>query len=350
MLEEGSALPSFVLRAVRFARGRLAVIDQTRLPGRVRRIRLRSAAEAAKAIERLVVRGAPNIGVAAAYGLAVEAGRLPDTRLGPGLRRAAAVLKSARPTAVNLAWAVERVLGTLDAGLGPGTMRRKVTAEARRIEQEETERSFAMARHGAALVRPDAKVVTICNTGALAAPGIGTALGVVFQAHIDGKRPHVFACETRPLLQGARLTALELTRAGIDCTLIVDSAAATVMPECDLVLVGADRIAVNGDFANKVGTKMLAILARAYRRPFYVVAPSSTFDLRCASGDGIVVEERPAGEVTAFAGRRVAPGGVGVFNPAFDLTPAGLVTSFITERGIIRPPYRRNVSRTLGGE
>jgi len=294
------------------------------------------------------VRGAPQIGVAAAHGLAVEASRLPDSGLRPGLRRAAGVLARARPTAVNLSYAVARVSRLLDEpGLAAAELRRRVRDEARAIEAEEVANSAAIARHGVALVPRGATILTICNTGALAGPGMGSALGVVFQAHLDGKTPRVYACETRPLLQGARLTTLELARARIPVTLIVDSAAASVIEKCDVVLVGADRIARNGDTANKVGTRMLAVVAHAAGRPFYVVAPSSSFDPSCPDGSHIVVEERSGEEVRAFAGCRVAPAGVTVFNPAFDVTPARLITGFITERGIIRPPFRRSIRTAL---
>ena len=346
--KEGSSLPSFLLRAVAFERSRLKLIDQTELPTRIHHVYPRSAAETAKAIERLAVRGAPSIGVAAAYGIVVESLRLPDNRLRQGLRKAALTLVQARPTAVNLGWAVERMKRILaSAPPDPGALRKALLAEARRIEAEEITNSRMLAEHGAKLLPQGAKVLTICNTGALAAPGLGTALGVIFRAHLKGKRPQVFACETRPLLQGARLTALELARAHIPCTLIVDSAAATVMPECDLAIVGADRIARNGDFANKVGTRMLAIIARRYHKPFYVAAPSSTFDLDCATGKDIIVEQRSAEEVTEITGRRTAPKGTKVFNPAFDVTQADLVKAFITEKGIIRPPFRKNISRKI---
>jgi len=341
-------LPGFLLRSVVFTGSRLRILDQTALPHRLRYLHPTSAAEVAGIIKRLAVRGAPAIGAAAAYGLAVEAGRLPDRTLKAGLARAARTLIAARPTAVNLKWAVVRVIQSVAVrGLTPAVMRRAVTQEAERIEAEEIERSLAMARHGVKLLPKNASILTICNTGALAAPGMGTALGVVFQAHLDGKKPHVYACETRPLLQGGRLTTLELLRAKIPVTLIADSAAASVIDQCDLVLVGADRIAATGDTANKVGTKMLATLARAARKPFYVVAPSSTFDPATPNGGQIVVEERDGEEVRAFAGCRAAPKGVPVFNPAFDVTPARLITGFITDRGIIRPPFRKTIRRLL---
>ena len=344
-----SRLPGFLLRAVAFTGSGLRILDQTVLPHRTRYLHPTSAVEVAGIIKRLAVRGAPAIGVAAAYGLAIEARRLPDNKLVPGLRRAADTLAASRPTAVNLKWAIVRVMRSVAAsGLTPAAMHRAVTQEAERIEAEEVERSLAMSQHGARLLSRNATILTICNTGALAAPGMGTALGVVFQAHLDGKKPHVYACETRPLLQGSRLTTLELQRAKIPVTLIADSAAVSVMDRCDLVLAGADRIAANGDTANKVGTRMLATLARAARKPFYVVAPSSTFDPATPDGSQIVVEERDGEEVRAFAGCRAAPKGVPVFNPAFDVTPSRLITGFITDRGILKPPYRKSIQRLLG--
>jgi len=331
-----------------FSGSRLRILDQTALPHRFTHLHPTSATEVAAIIKRLAVRGAPAIGVAAAYGLAVEARRLPDRDLRRGLAAAAKVLVKARPTAVNLKWAVVRVMQSVSVrGLSPSAARSAVLAKARRIESEEIARSLAMARHGAKLLKQNAIVLTICNTGALAGLGMGTALGVVFRAHLDGKRPSVYSCETRPLLQGARLTTLELLRAKIPVTLIADSAAASVIGKCDIVLVGADRIAVNGDTANKVGTKMLATLARAARKPFYVVAPSSTFDPATPNGSKIVVEQRDGEEVRGFAGCRAAPKGVPVFNPAFDVTPARLITGFITDRGLLKPPYREAIRGLL---
>jgi methylthioribose-1-phosphate isomerase len=339
-------LPGFLLRAVSFSGARLRVLDQTALPHQLRYLHPKSATEVAGIIKRLAVRGAPAIGVAAAYGLAVEARRLPDASLRRGLAAAAKTLTESRPTAVNLKWAVVRVMRSVSVrGLSTDAVRNAVFAEAQQIESEEVARSLAMARHGAKLVSKNACILTICNTGALAAPGMGTALGVVFQAHLDGKKPGVYACETRPLLQGSRLTTLELQRAKIPVTLIADSAAASVIDECDLVLIGADRVASNGDTANKVGTKMLATLARAARKPFYVVAPTSTFDRATPNGGKIVVEERDGEEVRGFAGCCAAPKGVPVFNPAFDVTPAHLITGFITDRGILKPPYRKGIQR-----
>lgn len=314
----------------------------------MRYLELRSAAGVIRAIKRLQVRGAPWIGVSAAYGLAAEAQRLKDKDLRRGLRRAARSLRAARPTAVNLSWAVERMLRSIeDPTLTPGRLRKALFAEARCIEAEERRRSFSIARYGAGLIRDGYHIITICNTGVLAAPGLGTALGVIFRAHRAGKRLKVYVCETRPLLQGARLTTFELRRAGIPFVLIPDSAAATVIERCDMVLVGADRIALNGDTANKVGTRMLAVLARAAKKPFYVAAPSSSFDPRADSGSDIVIEERAGEEVRRFGRCVVVPSAVPVFNPAFDITPARFITGIITESGVIKPPFVKSIRRLL---
>jgi len=337
--------PPFVYQAVRYHRGRLSLIDQTRLPGRLVWLRIRSAAEGADAIRRLAVRGAPNIGVAAAYSLAVEARRLGDREFEPRMIDAAGELISARPTAVNLDWAVRRMLPHIATDRSPSQVRRLVEEEAVRIEGEEIERSLAIARAGLKLLRDDSAVMTICNTGSLAGPGLGTALGIVLHVRAQGRRVRVIACETRPLLQGARLTMLELKRAGVPARLIADSAAATFMPDCDLVLAGADRIARNGDTANKVGTLMLAILAQEFGKPFYVAAPGSTFDHKMKTGKKILVEKRDPREVTSFGSCRVAPEGAIAINPAFDVTPARFITGFVTEKGILRPPFRRSIAR-----
>jgi methylthioribose-1-phosphate isomerase len=330
---------------VRFTAGRLDVLDQTLLPASVRYCRARSAAEVVGLIKRLAVRGAPMIGVAAAFGVAVEAGRLPGGRLRAALTRACDRLEKARPTAVNLRWAIDRMRRVVRESGPADRVRARLVNEARAIEAEEVANSLAIARNGARFVPRDATVLTICNTGSLAAPGLGTALGIILQAHLDGKRPRVFACETRPLLQGARLTTLELLKSGVPVRLIADSAAASVIERCDLVLAGADRIARNGDTANKVGTRMLALLARAARRPFVIAAPSSTLDRSIATGAGIPIEERDAAEVRAVGRCRTAPAGVSVFNPAFDVTPARLISAIVTERGVARAPYGRSLRR-----
>ncbi len=327
--------------------GTLFLLDQTLLPERKFYRRARSGQETIKAIKELAVRGAPWIGVAAAYGLVLEAQRLPNNRIRSGLRRTAQRLIAARPTAVNLSWAVKRMMGLVgNSELSGAELRRALLSEARAIEEGERQRSFLMAKYGAKLVPKGGTVLTICNTGVLAAPGMGTALGVVFQAHIAGKRPLVYVCETRPLLQGARLTTYELLQAGVDFRLICDSAAATVIERCDLVLVGADRIARNGDTANKIGTRMLAILAYAAKKPFYVVAPSSTFDRNARTGRDIEIEERDGDEVRRWRKCQVAPVQAPVFNPAFDVTPHRFISGFITERGVIVPPFYRGFRRS----
>lgn len=339
-----------MLRPVVWRRGRLFVLDQTLVPAELRYVEITSAADGASAIARLTVRGAPAIGVTAAASLVVEARRLPDSRLSEGLRKAALRLLASRPTAVNLAWSLAEVLAVAAAaGDEPTSIRRAVAQAARRLIRDEDGRSRAIARNGAALVKRGDAILTICNTGPLAAPALGTALGAILYAHAQGKRPRVYACETRPLLQGARLTALELLRAGVDVTLIVDSAAASVVERCQLVMVGADRIARNGDTANKVGTRMLALLARSAGKPFYVAAPSSTFDPAAVRGCDITIEERSPDEVRCFAGRPVAPPRVAVFNPAFDITPGRCIAGFVTERGVLRPPFLRSIRRLMNG-
>lgn len=320
----------------------LYIIDQNVLPVRLVYRCLRSAAEVAVAIKKLQVRGAPWIGVAAAYGLVVEAYRLNSQELIIGLKRAAQLLMAARPTAANLFWAVHRMMRVVEDN--PAELRRLLMREAIAIEREEHLRSLAIAQKGAGLIPKNGKVLTICNTGVLAGPGLGTALGVIYQAYRQGKNPTVFVCETRPLLQGARLTAWELKRSGVHFTLIVDSACASVIDQCDLVIVGADRIAANGDTANKIGTRMLALLAKFEGKPFYVAAPSSTFDLKVKTGRDIPIEERDGREVTHFGSCRFAPTNSPVYNPAFDVTPARFITGFITESGIILPPYKRNIT------
>lgn len=327
--------------------GCLRIIDQRLLPSRVIYRRLGSAAAVAKAIRELQIRGAPWIGVAAAYGMAVEAERLKDEELVSGLVRGAEVLIAARPTAVNLAWAVRKIMSVVESmrDKSAARLRERVLETARAIENSERRRSWAIARHGARLVPKDGVVLTICNTGILAGPGPGTALGVIYEAYLEGKNPLVYVCETRPLLQGARLTAWELKRAGISFRLIVDSASASVIEQCDLVIVGADRIAANGDTANKIGTRMLAVLAKAAGIPFYVAAPSSTFDLEISTGKEIPIEVRSGDEVTQIGSCRMAPAEITAYNPAFDVTPAHYITGFITEKGIVRPPYRSRIAR-----
>jgi methylthioribose-1-phosphate isomerase len=322
--------------------GFLRLLDQTRLPEEVVYRDCRDPEQVREAICELAVRGAPAIGVAAAFGLVLA------EQQGIDFDRAVERLGSSRPTAVNLAWAMRRMTRRRQRREGEG--RAWLLEEARAIAAEDEAMCRAMGEHGAELIRDNVGVLTHCNTGALATAGMGTALAALFVAHQQGKRFSVFADETRPLLQGARLTAWELQQAGIDVTLLCDSMAAQVMKEgrVQLVLVGADRIAANGDAANKIGTYSVAVLARAHRIPFYVAAPSSTFDLALRSGDAIPIEQRKPEEVTRGFGRRTAPEGVKVYNPAFDVTPANLISGIVTEKGVIRPVSEVSIRMTLG--
>jgi methylthioribose-1-phosphate isomerase len=331
--------------ALRWDGRALAVLDQTRLPAAEAWIDLSGAADTAAAIRRLAVRGAPLIGIVAAYGLAMEVAAQPGLGM---LERGADLLVAARPTAVNLAWAVERVRAAALAA-GPAGMAGAARAEAQRIHAEEDAASAAIARHGADLLRGARRILTICNTGALAAGGEGTALAVILELHRRDPGVTVLACETRPLLQGARLTAWELARAGVPHALVVDGAAAGLIRrgEADAVIAGTDRVAGNGDVANKVGTYGLALAARAAGIPFVIAGPTSSIDGALPDGDAIVIEERGPEEVVAFGGVPVAPEGTAVRNPAFDVTPAGLVTALVTERGVAAPPDAARVRALL---
>ena len=338
------------LNVISWNAGRIRLVDQSRLPLEEAYLEIEDCRTLADAIREMRVRGAPALGVAAAYGLALAASRSSETdtvRLLAEMQDAAGMLRSTRPTAVNLAWALERVTGAARGASTVAQVARAALSEARRIHQEEIEAGRAIGRSGADLVPPGASILTHCNTGALATAGYGTALAVIRTAHEQGKRIHVFVDETRPLLQGARLTAWELQRLGIPFTVIVDGAAGEMMRRGRIgcVIVGADRIAANGDVANKVGTYSLAVLAKENGLPFYVAAPTSTIDLSTATGDIIPIEERSADEVTAFAGTRTAPDGVAAANPAFDVTPARYVAAIITEKGVARPPYDETLSR-----
>jgi methylthioribose-1-phosphate isomerase len=317
--------------ALRYDAGTLRVLDQTVLPWEERELVLRTAEEVAGAIRRLSVRGAPLIGVAAAYGIALELGAQPGPE---SLRRACELLKAARPTAVNLAWAVDRVRAADPTG-DP----RLALEEARAIEAEEEAASHAMAAHGADLLRDARRVVTHCNTGALAAPGRGTALAVIAEMAARGSLELAIATESRPLLQGARLTIYEMRRLGIPHELIVDSAAAGVIAAgaVDAVVVGCDRVAANGDVANKVGTYGLALAAGAAGIPFVVAGPTSTVDPSCPSGGHITIEQRDPEEVRLVSGTALTVPGTRCRNPAFDVTPANLITALVTERGVVEP-------------
>ena len=333
--------------------GALRILDQTRLPAEERRLELDRVEAVVEAIQMLRVRGAPAIGVAAAMGLAaslLKATTLPREQFLELARARAGELARARPTAANLSWAMGRMVRVAEQAATTPAMYEALHAEAEAIRAEDEAMCRAMGEAGQEVVRPirgpregaDAiRIQTHCNTGTLATAGIGTALAVVYVAHERGVPLHVWVGETRPLFQGSRLTAWELGRAGIAHTVVPDGAAASLMQQgrVDLVLVGADRIAANGDSANKIGTYPLAIAARAHGVPFYVVAPSSTFDAGCASGAEIPIEERGAAEVARPLGTRVAPDQSPVWNPAFDVTPAALITGWICERGLVQPPF-----------
>ena len=331
--------------------GALVLLDQTSLPHETRRRRCARWEDVRDAIATLAVRGAPAIGLAAAFGLVLaarSASGLPPADRRRAVRAAAAALRGTRPTAVNLAWALDRLAALVDASADADLADRLLSA-AQTLARADADTNREIGRHGAALLPRRARALTYCNTGMLATGGYGTAFGVLRRAHEEGTGIHVFACETRPVLQGARLTTWELLRCGIPCTLITDNAAGALMRagEIDAVVVGADRIARNGDVANKVGTYTLAVLAGAHRIPFYVAAPTSTVDLAAPDGDAIPIEERAPQEVTSVAGVPIAPAGVQVRNPAFDVTPHRLVAAIVTETGVVRPPFDAGLRRAL---
>jgi methylthioribose-1-phosphate isomerase len=336
--------------------GVLEILDQTLLPGRLEWIACRDVDAVVEAISGLRVRGAPAIGIAGAYGLAVAAIEAMRDGLGPAAARAhvlarGELLACARPTAVNLRWAVERALAAvadLPDSTDAAALATALVAEARAIHDEDRRLCAAIGRHGAALL-PDGGVITHCNTGALATGGDGTALAAITTAWEQGRSLEVFADETRPLFQGARLTAWELVQRGIPVTVLVDGAAGHLLKSgrINACIVGADRITAGGDVANKIGTYTLAVLAREHGVPFYVAAPSSTFDLAIESGADITIEERAAAEVLAPLGVAAAPTGARAYNPAFDVTPARLITAIVTERGVIRPVNRETVTAMI---
>jgi len=325
----------------------LKIIDQTLLPTELVWVELPSVTTVWDAIKQLQVRGAPAIGICAAFGVLVGlVARKPENLAAAqeSVSESARYLATSRPTAVNLFWALERmegVAGALPAATTPQAFFERLEQEALTILAEDLETGLSIGRFGAHLVHEGAGVLTHCNAGSLATGGHGTALSVLYQAHAQGRRFRVYADETRPLLQGARLTAWELQRAGIDTTLICDNAAAQVMREgkIDLIIVGADRVAANGDTANKIGTYGVAVLAEAHGIPLYVAAPVSTLDPALADGDQIPIEERGGEEVTGGFGKVTAPAGIKVYNPAFDVTPASLIAGIITECGVVTPPY-----------
>ncbi len=358
MSSSGAAGREFIppIETVTWLDGAVRLIDQRRLPAELVHLDCRTVEELFEAIRTLAVRGAPAIGVAAAYGavMTVWSERDGDSaalhrRLAAGCRRLAA----SRPTAVNLFWALERMerASARLATLSPDEYRRGLLAEARAVHEEDLELSRRIGRAGAELIPDGATVLTHCNAGALATGGLGTALACVYAAAAEGKRVSVLADETRPLLQGSRLTAWELGKAGIPVKVLCDNMAAAAMRQgkVDLVITGADRIAANGDAANKIGTYGVAVLARHHGVPFYVAAPVSTFDLACGDGAGIAIEERAPREVLA-AGGWPEPGGCPeVWNPAFDVTPAEFIAALITDRGALRPPFGPAIAAAFGG-
>jgi methylthioribose-1-phosphate isomerase len=322
---------------IEWRRGRVRLIDQRALPGELRFVECATVDEVCDAITSLAVRGAPALGAAGAFGVALAALTIADD---VGVRTAASMLAGARPTAVNLAWGVDQAMGAWERGGADAAL-----AEAERIAADDVAANRALGELGAALVPRGGRVLTHCNAGSLATVGYGTALGVVRAANEAGKQPRVWAGETRPVLQGARLTAWELDRLGIPVTVIADVMAGSLFAsgDVDVVVVGADRIAANGDVANKIGTYPLAVLAHEHEVPFVVAAPTSTIDLDSLSGSAIPLEERPSDEVLVIADERIAPTGVGAANRAFDVTPARLVTAIVTETGVLRPPYEETL-------
>jgi methylthioribose-1-phosphate isomerase len=350
---------SETFRTVWWEEGAVCLIDQRLLPGRESVVRCTSLADVARAIKSMQVRGAPAIGCTAAYGMALVAEQVAGAgsdALLAALDEAKRVLDAQRPTAVNLSWATNRVLEAARRCVDQAGQRAEgsaiaaeVLAEAHAILAEDLAMCHAIGAHGATLIPEAGRVLTHCNAGGLATAGYGTALAPIRTAHESGRQVHVFVDETRPFLQGARLTAWELQRAGVPLTLITDSMAGYFMRrgEVDCVIVGADRVVANGDVANKIGTYSLAVLARAHGIPFFVAAPSSTVDFTLATGDAIPIEQRSADEVTTIGGQPIAPAGVNAAHPAFDITPHELITAIITERGVVAPPYLENLRRAL---
>ncbi len=334
--------------------GYLRLLDQTKLPTEETYIDCRDVPAVWDAIRRLVVRGAPAIGVAAGYGMVVASQSLPDgDEFYSALEAAADYLETSRPTAVNLEWAARRVLARANKEKGRdfADVRSALLDEAKAIHAEDEAMCLAIGKYAAGIIKKHTGVLTHCNAGALATAGIGTATAGMYVALADGHDFTIYCDETRPLLQGSRLTAWELMKAGANAIVITDNTAAHVMREgrVGMVIVGADRIAANGDAANKIGTYGVAVLAKHHGIPFYVAAPYSTFDMSLPSGDGIPIEQRGSEEITEGFGRRTAPGGVRTYSPAFDVTPAELITAIITDRGIIQPVNKENVKRVISG-
>ena len=340
------------IRPVRWTEGKVAMLDQTLLPTEEVWLELDDYRDVVLAIQEMRVRGAPAIGVAGAYAVALAAAELAAQDSGEfaqELEVAAARIRSARPTGANLGWAVDRMMGVALGAWSPEDAVRRLIAEAQLIQEQDELANHEIGRLGAGLITENSVVLTHCNAGALATGGYGTALGVVRSSWAEGKLARVYATETRPLLQGARLTAWELAQANIKTTLIADGAAGSLLRSGAIhaAIVGADRIAANGDVANKIGTYSLAVLARENGVPFYVAAPTSTIDLDLASGDLIPIEQRPAQELSHIGSRRLAPEGIEVLNVAFDITPGKYVSAIITERGVVRKPFESGLAAVV---
>jgi methylthioribose-1-phosphate isomerase len=344
------------IRTIAWQGNRIKIIDQTKLPSRLEYLSIKDLQTLWKAIKVLKVRGAPALGAAAALGvyLGVKDIKTQDfTVFRKKLNQVMRYLASSRPTARNLFWGLEQMSRVVEARKNRPIpeIKKALFGEAQRIIEEDRAACRSIGRYGARLFKSGDSILTVCNAGILATIDYGTALGVIYRAVEEGKKINVYSCETRPLLQGARLTAWELEQHGIDVTMICDNMAATLMRQGKVtkVIAGADRIASNGDAANKIGTYSLAVLARYHRIPFYIAAPRSTFDLRIKTGREIPIEQRAASEVTElFFKKRIAPKNIKVYNPAFDVTPGRLITAIITDKGIIRPPYRQHIAGILG--
>ena len=341
-----------ILKSIEWKGGKVRIIDQTKLPNELVALDIYDYRDLIDAIKRLSIRGAPALGVAGAFGVVLAVWELNETdrtAFFEKANKAIAELRETRPTANNLFWALSRMRNVMSRHLDKtlGQIKKELLKEAQAILDDDVKRCHRIGENGAKLIKNRATILTHCNAGVLATAGYGTALGVIYSAVEMGKRIKVFVDETRPLLQGARLTTFELLEADIDVTLICDNTAAYVMQQglIDYVIVGADRIARNGDVANKIGTYNLAVLAEKHGVPFYVAAPLSTFDVELTSGKDIPIEERAPEEVRNVAGKEVAPEEVKVYNPAFDITPNELITSIITDAGVISPPYNENISK-----
>ncbi|MEQ8221469.1 MAG: S-methyl-5-thioribose-1-phosphate isomerase [Candidatus Eremiobacterota bacterium] len=347
-----------MVRTIEFIDGTVKMIDQTKLPLMKEWVICKTYEEVADSIKKMHIRGAPAIGVAAAYGMALcgqNSEAVTVEELMHDLSKAAVVLRESRPTAVNLFWAIERMLEVANNFISSASVeeiKKILIEEAKHIEQEDASICREIGRVGADVIPAKASILTHCNAGALATADYGTALGVIRAAHEQGRDIHVFVDETRPYLQGARLTAWELMEEGINMSLITDNMAGHFMSRhmVDMVILGADRIAANGDFVNKIGTYSLAVLAKENNIPFYSAAPISTFDITLKSGLEIPIEERNAREVTHIFDMQIAPHGVKVRNPSFDMTPNRYLTGIITERGIIKPPFEENIRKVVKGE